>query len=165
MCSQEWGQHAIIQLCILKQRVLQKEMLIIFFNGLYKTSKVQKKEWFILDLPWAMGRCAFIPSISFTFSVIVQSIIKQTPIGLPLTFVGPGQKHKYSHSWLPLPTLGPFPTTRSLWGMSVDTHYSSSVFWKLLAIWARNSVVPSNQCSECSLKLGAEFRVYLDILL
>lgn len=69
------------------------------------------------------------------------------------------QIHSFS-PWLPLPTLGPFPTTKGLWGMSVDTHYSNSLFWKLLAIWARNSAVPSTQCPECSLKLGAEFRVY-----
>ena len=68
------------------------------------------------------NRKALLPSFYLVYLFCHCDIIKQPLVGLPLTFVRPGQKYKYSQlsPWLSLPTLGPSPTTRNLWGTSVD---------------------------------------------
>lgn len=61
----------------------------------------------------------------------------------------------------PLPTRGPSPQPEGAFGTWVwMSTISSSIFWKLLAVWVRNSVVSRTQYPEFDFKRGAGFRVH-----
>lgn len=60
-----------------------------------------------------------------------------------------------------LPTRGPSPQPEGAFGTWVwMPPISSSIFWKLLAVWVRNSVVSRTQYPEFDFKRGAGFRVH-----
>ena len=93
----------------------KKRVLNYIFNGIYKTSNVQKTEWFSLDFLQA-GQMVLLHPICLLYLLCHCSVMKWPPVGPPLTFVGPGWEYKCS---LPIPS----PPFLGHWLVPFSSHH------------------------------------------
>lgn len=154
---------AAIQFYILwaEQRALQKQGASYVSKWIIPNFKGPEYR-VILDFPRA-DRNVLLHTLYFTFAVSVQLSNDLQLVSTEMCHVWTKVETQSPSPFAlgSLPNLGPSPYHRELLEHRCDTHQhtcSRAIFWNLLAVWARNSMVPSSQYPECGLKGNVGFR-------